>query len=111
MVTEFLQQAPDWTALRCRLLFGQATPGEVTLDVVMSADQPDGADWDTPPGSPFTVVLSVPSKRWLAGAVKVLGGWAREGCEIELRRTRAWEEGSQVLIWGPGATLLVTLVA
>ena len=109
MVTRFLQQDPHWTALRCRLLFWRALPGEVVLDAVMSDDQPPGADWDTPAGTPFTVVVAVPSEAWLAAAGEALDRWADEGREIELRRTRAWEEDSKVLVWTPDASLLVTL--
>ena len=111
MVTEFLQQAPHWTAMRCRPLFWAAVGEQVIIDAVMSSDQPDGAEWDTPAGTPFTVVISVTSAQWLGRNRGVLDRWANDGREVEIRRTRAWEDGSQVLVWGPDASLLVTLAA
>lgn len=111
MVTRFLQQAPHWTAMRCRLLFWQMVGDQVILDAIMSEDQPPGADWDPPTGTPFTIVVAVPSRQWVDVASEVLDRWVEEETEIELRRTRAWEQGSQVLIWGPEGSLLVTLAA
>ena len=111
MVAEILRRAPYWTAMRCRLLFWEVLDGELLLDAVVSADQPDNADWDTSPGCPVTAVITPPSQRWLASARATLDRWVANGSEIELRRTRAWEGGSQVLLWDPHSSLLVTLSA
>ena len=111
MVTRFLHQAPYWTAMRCRLLSWEMVGDQMVLDAIMSGDQPAGADWDTPAGTPFTIVVAVSSRQWVDVAREVLDRWAEEGTEIELRRTRAWEQGSQVLVWGPEGSLLVTLAA
>lgn len=111
MVTRFLHQAPYWTAMRCRILFWQMVDDRVVLDAIMSGDQPPGADWDTLRGTPFTIVVAVPSRQWLDVAREVLDRWVEVGTEIELRRTRAWEQGSQVLVWEPEGSLLVTLAA
>jgi hypothetical protein len=111
VVTEYLRQAPHWTALRCRMLFLEQRGDRLAVDAVMSPEQPDNSDWDAPAGTPFTVVVGVPSQRWLVEAAEILGRWVAEGLEIELRRTRAWEQASQVLAWADDASLLLTLLA
>lgn len=111
MVTDFLQHAPYWTAVRCRLVSWQAREHELILDAIMSAWQPDCSDWDMPAGSPFAVIVAVPSERWAGSAQRVIDRWVDEGHEIEIRRTRAWEVASQVVLWGPDTSLLVTLDA
>ena len=97
--------------MRFRLLFWEVLDGDLVLDAVVSADQPDNADWDTSPGCPVTAVITPPSQRWLAAARVTLERWVADDREIELRRTRAWEHGSQVLLWDPHRSLLVTLAA
>lgn len=109
MVTEILQRTPYWTAVRCRVLFWQEGDGGIVLDAVLSATQPDCYDWDLRGGSPIALTVAVPSQPLVATARSVIGRWAETGDEIEIRRTRAWETASQVLLCGPGASLLVSL--
>ena len=109
MVTEILQRTPYWTAVRCRVLFWHEGPRWMMLDAVLSDTQPDCFEWDLRGGSPIALGLAVPSQPWLTTARSVIGRWAEAGDEIEIRRTRAWETASQVLLCGPGASLLVSL--
>lgn len=111
MVTKFLQQAPYWTAMRCRMVFWESFANLVSIDAVMSGDQPEGADWDIGAGSPFTILIEAPSEQWIESNRAILDRWADEGLGIEVRRTRAWEEGSQVVVWSPDTSLLVTLAS
>lgn len=111
MVAEILKQDPYWTAMRCRVLFCEPREDTIVLDAIMSEDQPDNAAWKTSPGSPFSAVVAVPSRGWLVAVRATLDTWVAEQREVELRRTRAWEDGSQVLLWEPDSSLLVTLTA